>query len=290
MTMKFSTLIPIILFVPSVALANSENKLIQEHLQLVEEGLRLKDVSHLSLEQQQARKQNLDNLRQYWKTGTFPKNTKHPNQRVPYFIDDGGRACAMAHLLIQSGHKEAALQIQLRENNAYVHEIKSPELATWLKTSGLTINEAAWIQPNYAPEKECECPCEVAPVNNEYLSFLNECLAAKCYGISSDNLTAGCIDFEKENRTPQIKTTYPYGIGEMFVCPEAARRGYYEPGMLKTVKELCSQPSQITGKYDPQPTEQGCTKASTSSRHLSSLWMSLLLLLLCVGRKRKQSQ
>ena len=281
--MKWFLLTFIVLLFPVTALAQSEKQLIQEHLQLVEEGLRLKDVRHLPQSQQHARKQNLDNLRKYWQAGIFPKNTKHPNQRVPYFIDDGGRACAMAHLLIESGHKETALQIQLRENNAYVHDIQSPELATWLKTSGLTLEEAAWIQPGYPPKQDCDCPCNVAPVNDGMVNFLNECLAVRCSYRLSKDLKAGCTD-----PAYSVETHYYSGSSVLPLCPGELKRGYYSPGMLDTVEKLCQQPSEVTGNYDVEEQEDGCS--TTSTKQPTSSWIIVLFGLFLFSRLKYRSR
>lgn len=257
--MKLLILATILFLIPNIALADSEKELIQSHLQLVEEGLRSTDVSHLSPSQRNARKQNLDNLRKYWQAGIFPKNTKHPNQRMPYFIDDGGRACAMAHLLIESGHKEAALQIQLRENNAYVHDIKSPELATWLKTSGLTLDEAAWIQPTYeASRPKCDCECDIGVVNDGTFIFINECIAVRCNQVKPEKVKLGCGTLNKEVVSYRV---YELPFSSSDVClqqrSESSSAMTYEEDW--STETLCKSPAtELTGKYNFKE-DDGCS-------------------------------
>ena len=286
--MKWFLLTFIVLLFPVTALAQSEKQLIQEHLQLVEEGLRLKDVRHLPQSQQHARKQNLDNLRKYWQAGIFPKNTKHPNQRVPYFIDDGGRACAMAHLLIESGHKETALQIQLRENNAYVHDIKSPELSTWLKTSGLTIDEAAWIQPAYKQNWSCDCKCDVGVVNDGHNLYINECVATRCNRVRLSTLWVGCDDITSSVVLSSRKgaTETP----EFDVCYEEKQRlrQNQEYHLKWTQSALCMQPAaNITGDY-PHEDDAGCVMAPTR-RPSGELWPVVFLLLFIRRRVKRRT-
>ena len=128
----------------------SENEKIQLHLKEVEKILRSRDVSHLTAEQQLARKQNLDFLNEYWKRGKFPKNYYH-NYRIPYFIDPEGTACAVGYLIIRSGHEELAASIATQTNYAYLAEMEYKALDNWAGASGLSFDELAWIQPAYPP-------------------------------------------------------------------------------------------------------------------------------------------
>lgn len=122
---------------------------IQQHLADVEDYLRATDVSDWPIELQQERAERLDELREYREAGVFPRNLDFEQARVPYFIDDRGVACAVAHLMIESGYEESARAIAERENNAWLMEMSSPEVAAWVPKSGLTAEEAAWIQPTY---------------------------------------------------------------------------------------------------------------------------------------------
>ena len=112
--------------------------------------------------------------------GVFPRNTRHPHARQPYFIDDGDRACAVAHLMMSSGHEIAARDIASRQNNAYVHGIQSDAVGPWLATHGITLEEAALIQPTY-----CQCTGDEVPVcGDNGVSYRNECVAEACAGVN----------------------------------------------------------------------------------------------------------
>ena len=125
---------------------------LRTYLRRVEKHLTARDVSHLSHRQQAARRQQLDALAQYWKSGVFPRNSDFPTRRVPYVIDSGGRVCAVGHLLITSGRAKLARQLAQTANNAYIEDVKSPELDEWTSESGMTKEELAMIQPVYSGE------------------------------------------------------------------------------------------------------------------------------------------
>lgn len=125
-----------------------EDVLIRTHLQLVEKHLRNKDVSDLSVEKQANRKKYLDLLHDYWSSGIFPRNSDFTD-RTPYFIDKDDRICAVGYLVHEGGNRGVALQVTQSFNNAYIKDMELPELNNWVENSGLTLEECAWIQPQY---------------------------------------------------------------------------------------------------------------------------------------------
>src|SRR5687768_2966444 len=91
---------------------------IQRHLEQVEADLRARPVDHLAPAQRAERRRNLDRLHAYRLAGEFPRNTDFSGQRVPYFIDDGDRECAVGYLVVESGDAALAARIRASENNA----------------------------------------------------------------------------------------------------------------------------------------------------------------------------
>lgn len=125
---------------------------IQLHLANVESALRARDVGDLSLGQRARRATALDWLREYRLRGVFPHNHTHPGQRVPVFVDEHGTHCAVGYLLKRSGEAELIEHVVAADNNVRVMELAGSErLRSWLEETGLTLEEAAWIQPAYPP-------------------------------------------------------------------------------------------------------------------------------------------
>ena len=133
---------------------------LQAHFTQVDRGLRARDVSHLTPEQRRARATHIARLRDYAAAGRFPQNTHHPGTYVPYFVDDYGTRCAMAFLIEQSGGGDFVARVQRRSNFAYIDDIASDpelgaELHAWLEANGLSLEEAAAIQPAYGGDPCC---------------------------------------------------------------------------------------------------------------------------------------
>ncbi len=140
--------------------AVAETARIRAHLDSAERELRAKDVSSLTPAQRAARLRNLDRLHEYWVRAVFPQNTDFPGERVPYFIDRYGTRCAMAYLIEQSGGGDFVARVAATNNNGRVPEFKhDPELVLWLEANGLTLEEAARVQPAYCFEEPCGFGC-----------------------------------------------------------------------------------------------------------------------------------
>lgn len=100
--------------------------------------------------QQAARVQALADLRAYIAAEDYPTNDVLP-ERTPIFVDRFGARCAMAALIEASGH--AALVERIARDHLYARIADlggDPELARWLSDHGLTLAEAARIQPGYS--------------------------------------------------------------------------------------------------------------------------------------------
>ncbi|CAN5775992.1 hypothetical protein BH23GEM7_BH23GEM7_27540 [soil metagenome] len=130
--------------------ADSEVARLRAHFDEVERELLARDVSHLSPEQRVARARNVQLLRDYSERGIFPHNHDFPGERLPYFVDHRGTHCAMAYLIARSGHEELVEKVRATQNHEYIAELAGdPELVVWLDGSGLTVEDAARIQPAY---------------------------------------------------------------------------------------------------------------------------------------------
>jgi hypothetical protein len=95
-----------------------------------------------------ARRRNLDRLRAYRRSRAFPRNTGR--RPTPVFVDTGGRHCAVAHLMREAGDDELVRQIAETSNLALLGAMDGAAVGTWAAGSGLTTDELARIQPQYA--------------------------------------------------------------------------------------------------------------------------------------------
>ncbi|MDE2942723.1 MAG: hypothetical protein OXT63_00760 [Gemmatimonadota bacterium] len=128
-----------------------ETRLIQGHLLDVEGALRRKATDALSAAQRERRNTALNWLREYRERGEFPHNHTHAGGRVPVFVDEHGTPCAVAYLLQRSGRENLVREIAGADNNAYAWELADDgRFSEWLDEMGLTLEEAARIQPGYA--------------------------------------------------------------------------------------------------------------------------------------------
>lgn len=281
----------VISMLPSMAAANpvvdADRERIQQHLAEVEDELRDRDVSHLSPELQQEREQNLDVLREYRKAGEFPRNT-HVPWRQPVFIDRADRACAVGHLMIESGWDEEARRIQERENLAYLPDMESPEVGEWVAQSGLTAEEAALIQPNYSPCMNCSSSGD--PVcGDDGTTYINECVAEHCKDV--ERWHDGCCE-----KNDDILQRYD---DEPEACRDVSGENYddddssSENGEEDEPCELCptgtdsSQVSDDDWQYPEETDERACASTNPTT---GGFWLAMLVLSVMAWRRTSTSR
>jgi len=128
----------------------SEVARLRAHFDSVDTELRTRDVSHLSPEQRANRVKLFGWLKAYRDAGVFPINGRFAGRAVPFFRDTKGTLCAMAYLVDRSGRSDIVDHIAKTRNNAYIRELTDDrKLVAWLAASGLSVAEAARIQPAY---------------------------------------------------------------------------------------------------------------------------------------------
>jgi hypothetical protein len=127
---------------------------IRQHLRKIEYHLRTQTPHHLSATQAENRYRLLDELHNYWKNGKYPRNQVVPGAEVPCFIDQTGRTCAVAALMIASQSEMLATQIAQSSNYLRIKEMRVPGMTDWANTMGMTTDELAAIQPGYPHEPD----------------------------------------------------------------------------------------------------------------------------------------
>jgi hypothetical protein len=128
----------------------NEQDLLVFHIQTLQAIFTKRTSNHLNSNQQQARLRHLQVLAQYAQLRDCPRNYYLP-YRIPVFIDDAGRYCAVAYLMLHSGKKDFCEAVQKNSNYIYIRQIENQEFAEWQQNSGLSFDELAWIQPAYMP-------------------------------------------------------------------------------------------------------------------------------------------
>ncbi|MEM7394230.1 MAG: ankyrin repeat domain-containing protein, partial [Verrucomicrobiota bacterium] len=138
---------------------DNQTSWIQAHLFLTLDRLRKAETSDLDDRQRSQRKQHIANLEIYARRGQFPINTFTGGRR-PVFIDAFGTHCAVGQLMLDSGHGELAARINAEHRLDFLRDIRTPGLEHWRKSSGLSLDELALIQPGYH-SWELNYPAEV---------------------------------------------------------------------------------------------------------------------------------
>ena len=135
--------------------SSQEIRRVRHHLQGAEAMLLSRDVSSWNTARRAARARHIAELRAYRERGVFPHNHRLIDRRTPVFVDEHGTRCAMAHLIERSGEKALVSLIAKTRNLARIRELAGePALVAWLDRNGLTLDEAARIQPEYGATVE----------------------------------------------------------------------------------------------------------------------------------------
>jgi hypothetical protein len=109
------------------------------------------------------RKRLLRELERYARAERFPRNRKYPGLAPSIFVDDEGNRCAVGHLMDVSGAGKMVAAVRERSNLAKVATLAGL-LAPWAEHVGITLEEAARIQPGYCfVTAAFECLCGTLP-------------------------------------------------------------------------------------------------------------------------------
>jgi hypothetical protein len=129
------------------------------HFDSVLGELRAADVSRLTAPQNAARATLIRRLEQYSAAGRFPHNHVRPGQIVPVFRDEHGTLCAMGFLIASTGRNDIVEHVTTTNNLVYIRDLANDaSLRRWLDSTGLTLAEAARIQPSYDGGGCCTIP------------------------------------------------------------------------------------------------------------------------------------
>jgi MYXO-CTERM domain-containing protein len=126
-----------------------EQRRLRAHFREVLAELNARDVSHLAAPERNTRERLVGELERYARRGQFPTNRDF-DRHTPYFVDESGTRCAVAHLIEATGEHDLVERVRRTRNNAFVNELAGDRgLRHWLASAGLSAAEAARIQPSY---------------------------------------------------------------------------------------------------------------------------------------------
>lgn len=124
-----------------------EDLRVTQHLEDALVQLKTETPVGLSADQRVAREAVLDDLRRYIDAKEFPRSN---GPTSPVFVDDADQHCAMGALISWNGGDDIVRNIRRTRNLATVPTlVDEPGLADWLTTHGMTVEEAALVQPTY---------------------------------------------------------------------------------------------------------------------------------------------
>jgi hypothetical protein len=123
---------------------------LRAHFDSVDAELRQAKALQLTPSQRRVRATLIGWLQEYRDAGKFPRNDRFPDRVTPFFRHGHGALCAMAYLIERSGRRDLVNRIASTQNNAFIAELANDrELRVWLDSVGLSVTEAARIQPTY---------------------------------------------------------------------------------------------------------------------------------------------
>ena len=123
---------------------------LRAHFDSVDAELRHAEALQFTPSQRIVRATLIGWLQEYRDAGKFPRNDRFPELAMPFFRDSHGALCAMAYLIERSGRRDLVDRIALTRNNAFIAQLANDaELRAWLNSVGLSVTEAARIQPTY---------------------------------------------------------------------------------------------------------------------------------------------
>lgn len=118
-----------------------------DHYQRVENELVRSTRADLTPDQSARRAALVAALRDYRLAQVFGINRIEADARLPQFVDDEGRRCAVAQLLHTTGDDALVELVRTIDNGAWVVDLEhDTEFHGWLRHHGLTLWEAARIQ------------------------------------------------------------------------------------------------------------------------------------------------
>ncbi len=285
-----------------------ETSRIRAHLASVEVELRSTTNGSLSPEVARRRAAVIDELARYRKRAVFPHNASLA-YRAPFFVDDRGVRCAMAHLIEVFDGGVLVSRVERDANNAYIAELaEDPQLRAWLRDHGLTLAEAARIQPTYDHRSAVgfRCTTDADCMTNLCIAALDGSQEHYCSTpceVAAPECPAGSLETAMDCRLVEDRAlcVYDGGIPGAFgwACDPASQLRQCEVICLESeglCTTACSDSSGCPDGFfcgyasqapDAMLCQPGRAEGCTAHGHApGSLVTAFTLMLLLLGRRR----
>jgi hypothetical protein len=168
---------------------------------------------------------NIRRLRLYQLRGLFPQNEHTAGSAVPIFVDNHDTACAVGHLMRESGWGGAVAAIQRANNFVFVTDVRDGPLVDWVLVSGLTQEEAALIQPSYFP-----------PLFDETFDVLTQGGSITKNGLHYDNFHFIAGELLEPDDFPDVPP--PVNQVNLAHYGAASRQGVFQPMLGGTIDPI----------------------------------------------------
>jgi hypothetical protein len=247
---------------------------LRAHFDSVDAELRHAKALQFTPSQRKARATLIGWLREYRDAGKFPRNDRFPNLALPFFRDGHGALCAMAYLIERSGRRDLVDRVALTRNNAFIAELANdPDVRVWLDSVGLSVTEAARIQPTYAWKEVAALVAQYDSAWNQRDTIAVSRLLAPRYqyftsrgGVSSRAETMAMLsapDYRLEHASRseiEISLSSPVAV----VSSRWVGRGTYRGQPFKD-DQRCSQTWLQTGRMMWQLVSEHCVQIAPAS-------------------------
>jgi hypothetical protein len=174
----------------------------------------------------EARWRQILRLAAYRDRGRFPLNEGQSIKPAPIFVDEHDTACAVGHLMRMSGWESAVASIRDENNLVYVPDVASGPIAKWILTSGLTIEEAALVQPSYG----------FVPRTPEIPDDAINAIASKWAGVVGDLRYSNFKLFQAGSSAPDVNVAVTHNMQQCSFFCSIGTPFVFEP--LKPVGEF----------------------------------------------------
>jgi hypothetical protein len=92
------------------------------------------------------REQMIDRLHAYWTRGDFVQNPDPKGGPGNFILDDRGKPCPLASIIIESGRRDLVDAAARTNNNVKIVDLHDGPVLDWILSSGLTQEECVLIQ------------------------------------------------------------------------------------------------------------------------------------------------